>query len=296
VAIVRDVAATAALTGELLTRLHSAGNVTDLELAETRAFEQRSLLILAEAEQAAIDRRATLWRWLGGPERPAALKLPASLPGSDAELPALADLEKRALEQSLDLRRMRAEHDRLDKTQSLAKIVGVLPDLRAGVHVERDHDEWAIGPSAALSLPLFDHGQAAVEAAEATQRGLVYERTAHALWVRAAALSLRSRLELAHARVQRYVEQLLPLRRTIVEQSLLQYNAMQIGVAQLLVARSRELEEKRAYVGALRGYWLLRAELDQLLAGRLMDGMSGPGHAAGGSAAPSMPADDPGGH
>lgn len=295
-AIVRDVAATAALTAELLSRLHSAGNVTDLELAETRAFEQHSLLIVAEAEQAVIDRRATLWRWLGGPGRPTALKIAPNLPGPDAELPALAELEQRALDRSLDLRRLRAEHERLDKRQSVASLVGLLPDVRAGVHFERDHDEWAIGPSAALSLPLFDQGQAAVDAAEAEQRGLAYERAAHALRVRAATLSLHSRLEIAHGRVQRYVQQLLPLRSQIVQQSLLQYNAMQIGVAQLLVARRSELEENRAYVGALRSYWLLRSELDQLLAGRLMDGMSGPGHSGRSGAAPSMPAGDPGGH
>ena len=64
---------------------------------------------------------------------------------------------------------------------------------------------------------------------------------------------------------------LLPLQHTIVDQTLRQYNAMQTGVRELLFARTQQLETNRAYVAALRSYWLLRADLDQLLAGRLMD-------------------------
>ena len=61
------------------------------------------------------------------------------------------------------------------------------------------------------------------------------------------------------------------MRQSIVEQTLRQYNAMQTGVRELLFARTQELDANRAYVAALRTYWLLRADLDQLLAGRLMD-------------------------
>ena len=51
--------------------------------------------------------------------------------------------------------------------------------------------------------------------------------------------------------------------------TLREYNAMQVGVFQLLQARREQLEGKRAYVRTLRDYWQARTTLEQLLAGRL---------------------------
>ena len=270
---VRGVATAAGLTRELLARLHQAGNVTELELNQGRAFEQNTQLLLEAAELGALEARAALWQWLGGPLTPAALQVTAQLPEVPAELLPLASIEQRALAQSLDLRALDADKLSWERRATAASVQGWLPEVRAGVHVERDHGEWELGPAASLALPLFDQGQGQVGTAEAAQRGLQHEREARVLAIRAAAHALHARLATAAERVRRYERELLPLRRSIVDQTLRQYNAMQIGVQQLLAARSAELDAHRAYVAAQRGYWLLRTDLDQLLAGRLMDGM-----------------------
>jgi cobalt-zinc-cadmium efflux system outer membrane protein len=269
--VVRDTVAVAALTSELLTRLREAGNVTELDVTEARAFEQNARLVEETAEQAALETRAVLWQWLGGPRTPADLNIAEPLPDVPNALPELASLERRAVDRSLDLRRLDAERDYLESSASAAQIQGVLPELHAGVSLEREQGEWEIGPAAALSVPLFNQGQARVAASEAAQRGVFYERQARVLSIRSLAHTLRGRLERASDRVRRYSEELLPMRHSIVDQTLRQYNAMQIGVRELLFARTQELEANRAYVVALRTYWLLRADLDQLLAGRLMD-------------------------
>ena len=49
----------------------------------------------------------------------------------------------------------------------------------------------------------------------------------------------------------------------------MQYNAMQIGIFQLLRDREQQIETGVAYVEALREYWLARADLEQLSSGRL---------------------------
>jgi cobalt-zinc-cadmium efflux system outer membrane protein len=72
-----------------------------------------------------------------------------------------------------------------------------------------------------------------------------------------------------------------------VDETLRQYNAMNATVFALLSAKRDHIEGGRAYVEALRDYWTARAELEQLLAGRLPRGGGAPG-AAGGSA-PGMP-------
>jgi outer membrane protein TolC len=54
----------------------------------------------------------------------------------------------------------------------------------------------------------------------------------------------------------------------VVEQTLLQYNAMQLGIFELLEARREQLGSELAYVETLREYWTSTAELDALLVGR----------------------------
>ena len=48
-----------------------------------------------------------------------------------------------------------------------------------------------------------------------------------------------------------------------------EYNAMQVGVFQLLQARTDQIAVASAYIETLREYWQARAALDQLLSGRL---------------------------
>jgi outer membrane protein TolC len=75
------------------------------------------------------------------------------------------------------------------------------------------------------------------------------------------------RLNTSRQRVQRYETQLLPKRREILRQSLLQYNAMSLGVFQLLDAQRALNTSEIAHIAALRDYWLARTDLAQLLAG-----------------------------
>jgi cobalt-zinc-cadmium efflux system outer membrane protein len=73
----------------------------------------------------------------------------------------------------------------------------------------------------------------------------------------------------AQDRALYYRDILLPLRERIVNEAQLQYNAMQIGVFQLLREREQQIETGVAYVDALREYWLARADLEQISSGRL---------------------------
>ena len=61
----------------------------------------------------------------------------------------------------------------------------------------------------------------------------------------------------------------LPARIKIVNQSILQYNAMQISPFELFTAKAEELRVERAYIDALREYWITRAELEKAVGGSL---------------------------
>lgn len=87
---------------------------------------------------------------------------------------------------------------------------------------------------------------------------------------------------------------LLPLRQQIVDETQLQYNAMNAGVFQLLQAKRDQIEAARAYVELLREYWTLKTQMDQLLAGRLPAG--GPALAAATEQAPTGRSSSSAGH
>ena len=83
------------------------------------------------------------------------------------------------------------------------------------------------------------------------------------------ARAVQDRIAGARDRALYYRDILLPLRERIVNEAQLQYNAMQIGIFQLLRDREQQIETGVAYVEALREYWLARADLAQIASGRL---------------------------
>ena len=60
----------------------------------------------------------------------------------------------------------------------------------------------------------------------------------------------------------------MPAQQTVMEQTVLQYNAMQLGVFQLLDARRELLDVQLAYADTIREYWSAHAEYEALLSGR----------------------------
>ena len=87
-----------------------------------------------------------------------------------------------------------------------------------------------------FDLPIFNQGQAGVALARAEMRQLEQQYGARAVHIRAAVRTARNDLLIAARRVDHYQEVLLPLREQIIEQTQRQYNAMELGVFQLILA------------------------------------------------------------
>ena len=253
-------------------RLRDAGNLTDLAVANEQALYEQARLDLTQAEQAVVVAREHVNAVLGLWGASAGWTAPATLPEPPDVLPALEDVEARALARSVDLELARRRYGAAARAANLATAEGWLPTLRAGVGYQREdeQDEW--GPVIGLEIPLFDQGQGATAEAEARLLGEADRLADLGVRIRAAARATATRVRIAHAQVRHYRDVLQPLRARIVQQTLLRYDAMSVGVLQLLQARRDEVETARAFVEALRAYWVARAELDQILAGRLVDG------------------------
>lgn len=266
----RTVLLAAKASEEAASRLHEAGNVTDLDLVSERALYEEARLAVAQSETTLADARQELISLLGLWRPGVKLTTTERLPDPPTTELDIAGAERRAVSRSLDLAIASQRYAAAAKRANLARAEGLVPEIKAGVSAERDEADWGFGPAAALEVPLFYQGQGEVDRARAEMRRQQKLHSALALRIRTATRATLTRLTVARERVHFYKSTLLPMRQRIVEETLLQYNAMNAGVFQLIQAKRDHVETGRGYVETLRDYWITRAELEQLLAGRLV--------------------------
>lgn len=250
--------------------MHEAGNVTDLSLANERALYEEARVEFSRAEANERALREQLNDRMGLFTLGSTWTVEPRLTDAAPATPILAELEQRALEKSLDLKAARARYAAAAGRANYARARGVLPVLRAGVSAERaEGSSFAVGPAAVVGVPLFYQGQGDIDAATAQMQEQRQLYDSQALRIRTVARSLSARLESAAASADYYKRVLLPLRSEIVQNTELEYNAMSVGIFQLLQSKRDQIRAAESYVDMLREYWTLRSQAEQLRAGRL---------------------------
>ena len=255
---------------EVARRLNEAGNMTDLDFARERALLEAGKLGLRAAEGAVRQSREELnilmglWgkqtEWQGEERLPDIPEQPIETKG----------IERIALSRSVDLLNARQRLVLAGEQLGFNRRTALVPEMEVGPGGEREEDgSWKVGPVFEFPIPLFDQGQGRIGRAAAELRRAQQEYYALAVRIRATARALRDRMEGARDRALYYRDIVLPLHERIVNESQLQYNAMQLGPIQLLRAREEQIETAVASVEALRDYWLARGDLGQILSGRL---------------------------
>jgi outer membrane protein TolC len=259
--------------------LVKAGNVSELEVATEEAAYERARVGVARRELEVATERERMQRLLGQHGAATAWRARGTL-APVAEAPDIpADLERRALTASLGLRERRQRLEALARRAGWTRAAGWIPDVAVDVHglhgdpdraAAGDDDNWRFGAGVSLELPLFDRRQGTAASLEAEFDALLETYYGLAVDVRSAAREVRSRVVSAHARARQYQDVIVPAQQRVTEQTLLQYNAMQVGIFQLLEARQAELGVELEQVETLREYWTAVAELGALLAGQHM--------------------------
>ncbi|HET6345016.1 MAG TPA: TolC family protein, partial [Myxococcota bacterium] len=265
-----------AASRDAVVALLQAGNVTPLDAAAQISAYERARITVAQAELEAAQRREALQRLLGLHGDDTRWRVEPALPAAP-ETPVIPPrTEATAIEASLELAEVRSRLDAIAGRTGLTRVQGWLPELAVDVHSLHGGAEgsqpqgtpWTYGAGVSLSIPLFDREQGTLRAYEAEFDATLERYHGLAIDLRSAAREARARVESAHARARQYQGVILPAQRTLLEQTLLQYNAMQVGVFQLLQARRDELDVELAYIETLREYWTASASLAALLAGR----------------------------
>jgi cobalt-zinc-cadmium efflux system outer membrane protein len=226
---------------DLAQKQFEAGNITDFALLQSQSSYSQGRLDLAKAETDLRSQREKLNRLLG-------------LWGEDTDWEIKGDIMPTA---DSDFTTKRLE--------SLAVAV-----LNMGFTGERDTDgALNMGPSFSIEFPIFNQGQSRIARGEAQLRMAESTLEALAVDIRSGVRELRDRLLSLADMARFYHDDLLPTRIRMMNNAILEYNAMQFSPYELFLAKSQELEAERGYIDTLRDYWITRAELERAVGGTL---------------------------
>jgi cobalt-zinc-cadmium efflux system outer membrane protein len=267
----RTIVQALAASFEVSRRRYEAGNVTDLDFARERAQVETGKLALRSSEVATRQSREQLNVLMGLWGAQTGWQADDRLPEVPANELEVENIERVALEGSVDVLNARQRVISAGEQLGMNRATALLPESHLGALGERRDGAWEVGPVIEFPIPLFDQNQARTARAAAEFRRAQQEYYALAVTIRGRARAIEDRAQGARDRALYYRDIVLPLHEQIVHQAQLQYNAMQIGSMQLLLARQQQIEAALSYVEALRDYWLARADLTQLLSGRLPD-------------------------
>ena len=259
-----------AASAEAALQLHQAGNTRSLDLANEEALHVQAKVEFAKTQSAGVESREKLTRLLGLWGADTKWRVAPRLPDLPSSEVGVGGLESRAISQRLDLAAFKQETLSEARRLGLVRFQEISKGFEMGGHYEREKDgQYSAGPSLNLPIPFFNFGQAAKARTEAKVRQSQQRYLALAVQIRSEVRSARDRMLLARHRVDYLESTARPLRRRVVEESQLQYNAMQISLFDLLRAKQDEVNAGREYVEALRDYWIARAELEKAVGGSL---------------------------
>ncbi len=259
---------------DLSRRLYEAGNVIELDVLNDQVLYEELKLSLVRARTAVAQGRENVNLLLGlDGEASGAWTTEPRLPGAELFPESAAHIERAAVVASLDLAAQRAELEALGHEVGLRRLEDIFGAGSVGALGEREADQnWLVGPVAAVSLPLWNFGQAASARGKARFRMQLQMFTDTARRIRRESRSLLLAANVSGDNSNYLREVVVPLRSRLTQATQLQFNAMQIGAVQLLDAKRREIAVARDYVESLRTHWMARIELEALLMGRRTHG------------------------
>ena len=256
---------------DLAQRQHEAGNITDLALAQQQASYSRSRLDVATTEAEIRRNREKLNRLLGLWGMDTDWQISSELPQVPSSDLPMRGLERLAISQRLDLQAGYLQVTSQVKNLGLTKSFRLVGALDFGVNSERETDsQTRTGPTFAIELPIFNQGQARIARSEAALKQSQDKFEALAVDVRSQIRELRDELLSKREIARFYQDELLPGQRRILNESLANYNAMEIGNFELFTTKAEQARTEREYVDAARDYWITRAELERAVGGNLV--------------------------
>jgi outer membrane protein TolC len=264
---------------ELFKRLGESGGINKLNQAREFAFDAELGTQLAQARLQQRQERERLVRQLGLWGDDLRFKLPGTLPPLP-RIQTVKSIEAEALRKRIDIQIARADLDALAKSLGLTQATRFVNDVdllgrrtyeRARSVSEDGHVEREAGRSRTLELeieiPIYDFGQTKVALAEQTYMQAANRLAEKAVNIRSEAREAYTGYRASYDIARQYQNNVLPLRKIIQDEALLQYNGMLTDVTELIVdARSRILSNVAA-INARRDFWIAHTDFKHALIG-----------------------------
>ena len=270
----QQVRESAEASAELARRMVQAGNWSKLEQAREQSFYADAALDYANARNRQTSTLEALSRLLGvgaGESLSAQqVKLQERLPDLPKTIAELQPFEKTAFEQRLDLQAMRLETEALAKRLGLTKttrFINVLEIGPARVLEGRRGDPYKKGVDIAFELPLFDWGGAKVARAEAIYMQAVNRTAQMAINAKSEIHEAYSRYRASYDIAKQYRDEIVPLRKKVLDENQLRYNGMLISPFELLADARAQVASVNSYIETLREFWSAETALQMALTG-----------------------------
>lgn len=253
-------------SAQLARRMAQVGNFNKLQYAREQAFYAEVMAQLASAKLMAVKEREQLTRMMGLWGEQIQFTLVKKLPELPKVTREIAELEKQALTNRLDIQAMKFEIEAKAKALGLTKatrFINVL-DLGYGHNTGQERPRQR-GYEISLQVPLFDWGDARVAKSEAVYMQSVWHLRDVAInarsEVRETYQSYRSTFDVA----KHYRDEIVPLRKFILDQNMLRYNGMLVSTFELLADAREHIASTNTYIETLRDFWIAETDLQTAL-------------------------------
>lgn len=247
--------------------IFAAGNSTQLDVDRERFFAAEMAIVLKQAEANLITTRENVNVALGlSSSQRATWTATQRLPAPPRVAIDVEAIENEVVAANTDLAQATGM---LRATKAMRQVSGfssILPGLELSGERERD-GIWKKGLGLGVNLPIFGLGSAARLRAQGGQQVAQANFASVDQEIRAQA---RSTAAMAEATRQIAIERrdvILPLSAQVFAGVQLNFNAMQMGIFQLLEAKRTRLDAGRASIAATRDYWVAQTNLDLLRQG-----------------------------
>ena len=260
-------------TAEFAKRMQNAGNFSALDKAREQVFYADAALELAHAKNSQVQAEEALTRLLGLSER-TAFTLPERLPDLPKNNEALKEVKPDDFAKRLDIAQMRIQTEALASQLGLTqatRFVNVLELGPARVLEGKRGDPYKKGITLSFDLPIFDWGQSKVKRAEATYMQALQHSANLAVVAASQVRSHYAQYQASYAIAQYYRDDVVPLRKKMLQENLLRYNGMLIGPFDLKADARAQVQSVNSYIAALRDFWVADSNLEMALVGEPID-------------------------
>ena len=251
---------------EVAKQLGETGAMSKLDQAREHAFYAEVSAQLASARLRQRRERERLIRALGLWGGDTKFTLPTTLAALPHKPRTPAAVEQDAVRRRADLVVLRLEVDILALQLGLTRKTRIINALEvAGVSkTEKDIDPATgeadkikrRGFEVDLEIPIYDFGEARLKRAEETYMAAVNRLLARAVNARSEAREAYEVYRAAYDIARHYEREVLPLRRIIAEETLLNYNAMIRDLFALLAEARARIAANTQAIEARRDFWL----------------------------------------